>query len=91
MLPTSGFHLPALSGDEVTVGPCVVFDASWRAFTDLASQQRVIAESLTLTLITGGFDCLRRADAASCHLVTQPAATLTRCRGDGGEFRPFSL
>lgn len=74
------FHLPALSRDAVTVRPPIVFGAIWRAITALAAQQRVKAESLRLTNITGGFDCLRRADTVSCHLVTQSAATLTRCR-----------
>lgn len=85
-LYVTGVHLPALPGGAVTVRPCVVFDAIWRAFTVLAAQQRVIAESLTLTHVTGWFDCLRRADTASRHLVTQSAATLTRCRGDSSDF-----
>lgn len=74
------FHLPALTGDVVTVRPCIVFGAIWRAFTALAAQQRVIAESLSLTHITGRLDRLRRADTVPRHLVTQSAATLTCCR-----------
>lgn len=84
-----GVHLPALSSDVVTVKPCIVFDATMRAFTALAAQHRVIAEGLSLTHITGRFDCLRRADTVSCHFVTQSTATLTRCRreGEGISFR----
>lgn len=75
-----GFHSPALSGDEVTVGPRVVFDAIWRAIAVLAAEQRMITEALGLTRITGWFYGLRWADTFSCHLVTQSAAAFTCCR-----------
>lgn len=69
-LNAAGVRLPALSSEAVTVRPCVVFDATWRAFAALAAEQGVIAESLTLTHFAGGSDRLRRADTLSCHLVT---------------------
>lgn len=73
------FLSPALSSDAFTFRSCAGFDAVWRAVAALAAQQRVVVESLILTHITGWFDCLRRADTASRHLVAQSATTLTRC------------
>lgn len=78
------FHSLALPSDEFTVQSSIGFDAIQRALTALTTQQGVVVESLILTHITGWFDCLRRADTASRHLVTQSATTFTCCRRDKG-------
>lgn len=73
-------HTPALSSNAVTLGPCGVFDAAGGAVAALAAQKWVVAESLSLAHIACRSDCLRRADAAPCHLVAQSAATFARCK-----------
>lgn len=72
--------VPALSVEGVAA---VVMgeDASMGAVTDLTAHDGVAAERLRLALGALGQQGPRGTNALPVHRLTQPGATVTRCRG----------